>query len=234
VPGQVAGVGEPALPPRVLAQPGSALFDAVEALGLTAVTDTATAPVRISGPDSAGRRGTNGWEFVPDTAAAEDVVVFAGGWTVAAPRAGALERSPVVSTAGATEPPVRSETAVAVGSAIAAWRDGSLAAAATGEAPCTITTAFDPDHNVLTTSPDYPVLIRHLVLGCASERAPLTAVPLDSGAIRTLRGSGNTVVSAADLPVPPPGRPLGTPLLLLALFCAVAEWGARRRGSVQD
>ena len=123
---------------------------------------------------------------------------------------------------------------MAAGSAIAAWRDGALAAVATGDAPCTITTAFDPDHNALTTSPDYPELIRHLVLGCASGRVPLTAVPLDSGAMRTLRGSGNTVVRAGDLPVPPPARPLGTPLLLLALFCAVAEWGVRRRGRVKD
>jgi hypothetical protein len=52
--------------------------------------------------------------------------------------------------------------------------------------------------------------------------------------MRTLRGSGNAVVRAGDLPVPPPGRPLGTPLLLLALFCAVAEWGVRRRGRVQE
>ena len=234
VPGQVAGVGESPLPPRVLAQPGSALFDAVEALGMTAVTDTATAEVRIIGPDSAGRSGTSGWEFVPDTAVAADIVVFAGGWTLAAPRAGALERSPMVGTAGAAEPSVRSGTAPAVGSAFAAWRGGALAAAATGDAPCTIVTAFDPDHNALTTSPDYPELIRHLVLGCASGRAPLTAVPLDSGALRTLRGNGNAAVRAGDLPVPPPGRPLGTPLLLLALFCAVAEWGLRRRGRVQE
>jgi hypothetical protein len=234
VPDQVASVGEPPLPPRVLAQPGSALLDAVEALGMTAVTDTATAAVRIIGPDSAGRSGTSGWEFVPDTAVAADVVVFAGGWTAAAPRAGALERSPVVGTAGAAEPPVRSGSAAAVGSAIAAWRDGALAAVATGDAPCAITTAFDPDHNALTTSPDYPELIRHLVLGCASGRAPLAAVPLDSGAIRTLRGSGNAAVRADHLPVPPPGRPLGTPLLLLALFCAVAEWGVRLHGRVQE
>jgi hypothetical protein len=234
VPGQVASVGEPPVPPRVLAQPGSALFDAVEALGMTAVTDTATGALRISGPDGAGRNGPSGWEFVPDTAVAADVVVFAGGWTVAAPRAGALARSTMVGTAGTAEPPVRSVSAAVAGNAIAAWRDGSLAAVATGDAPCTITTAFDPEHNGLTTSPDYPELIRHLVLGCASGRPPLVAVPLDSGAMRTLRGSGNAVVRAGDLPVPPPGRPLGTPLLLLALFCAVAEWGVRRRGRVQE
>jgi hypothetical protein len=234
VPGPAARVDEPPLPLRVLAQPGSALLDAVEALGITAVTDTATVAVRIIGADSDGRSGTNGWEFVPDTAAARDVVVFAGGWTAAAPRAGAIERSPVVGTAAAAAPLVRSGAAVAAGSAVAAWRDGALAAVATGDAPCTITTAFDPDHNALTTSPDYPELIRHLVLGCASGRVPLTAVPLDSGAMRTLRGSGNTVVRAGDLPVPPPGRPFGTPLLLIALFCAVAEWGFRRGGRVQD
>jgi hypothetical protein len=233
VPGQVASVGELPVPPRVLAQPGSALFDAVEALGMTAVTDTATAAVRISGPDSAGRSATSGWEFVPDTAAAADVVVFAGGWTAPAPRAGALERGTMVGTAGAAEPPVRSGTAAA-GGAIAAWRDGALAAVATGDAPCTITTAFDPDHNALTTSPGYPELIRHLVLGCASRRAALAVVPLDSGALRTLRGSGSALVRAGDLPVPPPGRPLGTPLLLLALFCAAAEWGVQRRGRVQE
>jgi hypothetical protein len=205
------------------------LFDAVEVLAMTAVTDTATAAVRIIGPDSAGRSGTYGWEFVPDTAAAEDVMVVAGGWTVAVPRAGALVRSPVAGAAGAAEPPARSGGAAPAGSAIAAWRDGALAAVATGDAPCTITTAFDPDHVALTTSPDYPELIRHLVLGCVSGRAPLAAVPLDSGAIRTLRGAGNAAVHAADLPVPPPGRPLGTPLLLLALFCAVAEWRVPRR-----
>ena len=230
VPASADVVGEPTPPPHVLAQPGSALFDAVEALGMTAVTDTATAAVRINGPDGAGRSGTYGWEFVPDTPVGEDVMVVAGGWTVAAPRAGALERSPVAGTAGAAEPPARSGYgATAPGGAIAAWRDGAFAAVATGEAPCTITTAFDPDHDALTTSPDYPELIRHLVLGCASGRVPLTAVPLDSGAVRTLRGTGNAAVRVGDLPIPPRGRPLDTPLLLLALFCAVAEWGARRR-----
>lgn len=234
VPRPLASAGESPMPPRVRAQPGSALFDAVEALGMTAVTDTATDAVRIIGPDSAGRSGTTRWEFVPDTAAAVDVVVFAGGWTVAAPRGGVLERSPAIGRSRAGEAPVQSGSPAAVGSAIAAWRDGAFAAVAAGDAPCIITTAFDPDQNALTASPDYPELIRHLVLGCASGRSPLAAVPLDSGAIRTLRGSGNAAVRAGDLAVPSPGRPLGTPLLLLALFCAVAEWGARRRGGVQE
>jgi hypothetical protein len=94
-----------------------------------------------------------------------------------------------------------------------------------------ITTAFDPDHDALTMSPDYPELIRHLVRGCARGRAPLPAVPLDSGAIRALRGTGNAAVHAADLTIPPSGRPLGTSLLLLALFCALAEWAVRRRNA---
>lgn len=226
VPGPADRVGEPPLPLRIVSQPGSALFDAVEALGMTAVTDTATA-IRIIGPDNAGRGGTHGWNFVPDTAVVEDAMVVAGGWTVAVPRAGALVRR---RAAGSAEAPAGAGGAAPRGSAIAAWRDGALAAAATGESPCTITTAFDPEHDALTSLPDYPELIRHLAFGCATGRDPVAAVPLDSGAMRTLRGTGNAAVSAADLPVPPPGRPLGTLLLLLALVCAVAEWGVTRRG----
>jgi hypothetical protein len=226
VPGPAAPATEPPVPARVLAQPGSALFDAVEALGMTAVTDTATAAIRIIGPDSVGHSGAYGWSFVPDTTAPGDAVVLTGGWSVAAPRAGALVRS---GATGAAARPAGAEAVAARGSAIGAWRDGALAAVTTGDAPCTITTAFDPDHDALTTSPDYPELIRHLVLGCVVGRAPVAIVPLDSGAMRTLRGTGDAVVSADDMPIRAPGRPLGTLLLLLALFCAIAEWLTTRR-----
>jgi hypothetical protein len=226
VPTSTAPASEPPPPTRVFTQQESALFDAVEALGMTAVTDAANASIRIVGPDSVGSSEAYGWQFVPDTSAADDAVVFPGGWSVAAPRAGAFTRSGMT---GALDMSARTGGEVARGVAIAAWRDGALAAMAIGESPCTITTAFDPDDDALTMSPDYPELIRHLVSGCTSERASLAAVRLDSGAMRTLRGSGDAIVQAADLPLPPAGRPLGTPLLLLALFCAVAEWVVRRR-----
>ena len=205
---------------RVLAQPGSALFDAVEVLGMTAVTDSAeSGVVRIVGANGST---PSGWQFVPDTAAVDDVLVFVGGWTVTAPRAGALVAAHNAGAAGTGD-------AASTGNGIAAWRDGALAGAVTGADACTITTAFDPDDDGLTLSPYYPELIRHLVSGCAAGRTSIAGAPLDSGAVRTLRGTGDAFVRAADLPIPPPGRRLDVPLLLLALFCAVAEWGLRRR-----
>lgn len=228
----------PLIPPRVLAQEGSALHDAVESLGWIAVSDTRPASVRdttpvsvpdgsltvsIAGPDSSGDDVVIGWHFVADHAGVDDVLVFAGGWTLTARRSGRLVRD-----ADATG------TIDSAGAAIAAWRDGAVAAVVSGATSCMIMTAFDPDHEAVTTSPDYPELIRHLVLGCASRLGIVMAgAPLDSGGLHVLRGAGDVSVRAADLPVPVAGRPLGTVLLLFALLCALAEWLLRRRPAAE-
>jgi hypothetical protein len=203
--------------PRVAARPGTPLFDAVQALGWSAVPDSvrdAVAVVRHG--DAAGRAA--GWVFVGDSVVRADDVVFDGGWTAPAIRSGAFVRGPA-----------------ATGRAIGAWRDGALAAVAAGGRPCTVTTAFDPDDPVLTAMPEYPELIRHLVISCADARTTRDAAgaargaPLDSGAERVLRGTGSAMVPASALPVLPAGRSLSALLMLAALFCAAAEWPLRRR-----
>jgi hypothetical protein len=205
-------------PPRVVAEPGSALHDAVEALGWVGVSadsahlraDTMAAAARIRGP-SAGTPPP-GWQLRVDSLARPADIIFAGGWTVPTVRYG--------SFVGVAD---------SAGGAVAAWRDGTVAAVMAEAEPCTITTSFDPDAEAVTTSPEYPELIRHLVLACqAGGSASPGEVPLDAGALRVLEGIGGGRVRAAELPVAPAGRPLGTALLLIALLCAIAEWPLRR------
>jgi hypothetical protein len=146
--------------------------------------------------------------------------VFSEGWAVSVPRAGRL----VPASISGADRPAR---------AVAAWRDGSVAAVAgrEGEA-CVVITAFPIDTGVIVHDPSYPELVRHLVLECQSGAGPSGSGRLDSGAIAVLAGSGaeeDTAVSEM-----PPGRSLAWPLLFLALLLAVGEWPLRNRRRSQE
>jgi hypothetical protein len=194
---------------RVAAAPGSALRDAVEALGWEAVDTSAvdTNVVRFVRADERAGAASRRAELAD--------VVFRGGWTASAAR-----------------PRVQADLGAAAGDAVAAFRDGAAAAVATVAATgCTVTTSFTLDAEPLITTPDYPELVRRLVEACHSGTSGELVAPLDSGGVALLRGAGSASadVDPAELPGGAPGRSLAQPLLALALLLALAEWPLRLR-----
>jgi hypothetical protein len=192
---------------RVAAAAGSALRDAVEALGWVAVDTTVVGANIVRFVQANGEAGAD------STHGNDGVVIFRGGWTAPAVR----PRSLTLTHANGTR-------------AVAAWRDGMIAAYATADTTgCTVTTAFALHAEPVIANPLYPELVRRLVEACHPDFAAENAAPLDRAAVALLRGTGAAELDAAALPGGSAGRPLGRPLLALALLCAVAEWPLRQR-----
>lgn len=228
------GMGDGGLGMGVVAEPGTALRDALEAMGWTAVDPGAGAEGEFIRLRYAGVAAPTGWRLLDDSTAREGVpeVVFFGGWTVPVPRAGQL-----VPAGQATEHPDGADSVPVANSparAIAAWRYGGIAAVAGWEGEsCVVTTAFPVDTGSIVLEPTYPELVRHLASAClaggASSGAP-AAGRLDSGAIEVLVGSAEGTMESEV----PTGRSLAWPLLFLALLLAVLEWPLRNRRRVQE
>jgi hypothetical protein len=196
--------------PRMQAGAGTPLADAAAALGWAPVADDERASVVIQ---SASVAEPGGWRAV-DAGDGPDGVVVAGEWLLPVPADRVLE------PAGDTTSRVA-----------AVWRDGRVAAVAvvgdtmSGETPCRIITGFPLDSGWTTMQPWYPDLVRRLADACPQPAAAAGSVALDSGAVRILRGAG----SDAERPGQRSGRPLGRPLLGLALLLAAMEWPLRNR-----
>jgi hypothetical protein len=219
--------------PRIAAEAGTAQRDAVEALGWTGVDTVVGGERGVIRLRYAATAAPPAWRHEDDpsaVAAGVPGVVFFGGWAASMPRAGRLVPGIGESATGASGATDTIPGATIPARAVAAWRDGSIAAVAGREGEdCVVTTAFALDTGILVLDPSYPELVRHLVSACVTGRAIGGA--LDSGALAVLVGTGPAETALTETPT---ARSLAGPLLFLALLLAAAEWPLRNRRRVQE
>jgi hypothetical protein len=202
------------------------LSDASSGLDTAAliVVGGAVPPALAAELERAARAGATVLATAPAAASLRGVIPWVGAMRVDSAGGGMWLASEVhVAGAGMR----LSGDAAAGATVIAAWDDGSPAAAAlrVGRG-CVVFAATDLERGEMTLDGGYPRLLDGLAHGCEAGDATSSidrATPLDRGAREVLRGTGKGVVAARTVPGWGGGVPLGRWLLAAALLAALAE-----------